>query len=137
MNFRQSLKTHSLILWVILLSIALLCAQGVGLHVHSFSHDNVQQQSLSPLFTNNHSHQSGIHLTIDTSHSDHHNQVISESAASPQALLKKVSSHSFIHTVFIITFTILCHFFYVFVFHRRRYDDVLTTTRRYTLSPPL
>lgn len=131
----QHMKKRSLFLWVLLLSIALLCAQGVNLHLHGFGHE--QGHSVAPEFTVEHSYQSGIHLTTDTSHSDHHDEVISELDASPQALLKKISSNGSMQTIFIITFTFLFHRFYVLTFHRRRYDDDLIIAWRYILSPPL
>lgn len=130
------MQKRTLIIWVFLLSIALLCAQGVKLHIHNFAHDHEPHQSLALEVATEHLHQSDIHLTTDVSHADHHDEVVSEQNANPQALLKKISSYGPMLAIFVIAFTFLLHSFKVITLHYRR-DNDLIITRRYILSPPL
>lgn len=132
----QRMQKRTLILWVLLLSVALLCVQGTKLHVHSFGHDHEQRHSITPEVATEHLHHSGIHLTTDVSHADHHDEVVSEQDVNPQALLKKISSYGPMLAIFVIAFTFLVHSFNVITLHYRR-DNDLIITRRYILSPPL
>lgn len=136
MIFFKRMQKRTLFLWIILLSITLLCAQSVKLHVHSFGHDHEQQHSIAPEVMTEHLHQNGIHLTTDISHADHHDEVISEQGLNSQALLKKIASYGPMLAIFIIVFTFLLHNFNVITLRRRRDKDVITV-RRYILSPPL
>ena len=136
MIFVRDIQKRTLILWVLLLSIALLCAQGTKLHVHSFAHDHEPHQSIAPELATEHLHQSSIHLTTDISHADHHDEVVTEQDANPQALLKKVSGYGPMLAIFIIAFAFLLHSFNVIKLYYRR-DTDLILTRRYILSPPL
>jgi hypothetical protein len=135
-SFFQRVHKPTLFLWVLLLSEALLCAQGVKLHVNSFGHDHEPRHSIAPELATGHLHQSGIHLTTDVSHATHHDEVISEQGLNSQALLKKISSYGPMLTIFLIAFTFLLHSFSVITLHYRRDKDVITV-RRYILSPPL
>jgi hypothetical protein len=136
MIFSQRMQKRTLILWVLLLSIALLCAQGTKLHVHSVGHDHEQRHSVTLEVATQHLHQSGIHLTTDVSHADHHDEVVSEQDANPQALLKKMASYGPMLAIFVIAFIFLLHSFNVITLHYRRKNDLIIT-RRYILSPPL
>ncbi len=90
--FRQAQK-RTLILWTVLLSLSILCAQGVKLHVHDFDHDHGghHHDQLDAEYSE-HAHSSEIHFAHDKSHTDHHGGVIPEMDLSPDGLLKKVSN---------------------------------------------
>lgn len=137
MNHFRQMKKSTLLIWTLLLALAILCAQGVKLHVHNFGHDHEQQfSSISPEVVTEHSHLSDIHLTTDISHADHHDEVISEQNASPQALLKQISSYGSMLAIFVITFILILYSAYVVTVHRR-FDINIAIARRYILSPPL
>jgi hypothetical protein len=131
MTFFQRMHKPTLFLWVLLLSVALLSAQAVKLHVHNFGHDHEQRHSIAPEVATEHIHQSGIYLTTDVSHATHHDEMISE-----QGLLKKMASYGPMLAIFVIAVTFLLHSFNVMTLQRRRDKDVITV-RRYILSPPL
>lgn len=132
------MKKRTLFLWVLFLSIALLCAQGVNFHAHDFGHDNESHHSsIDPNFTVDHSHQSGIHLTMDISHSDDHDDILSELDISSQVVLKKVSSNGPMPIMLMVIFSFLFYQFYVYKFYRSNYDDDLILAWRNFLSPPL
>ena len=64
--FRKT-KPRSLLLWILLLSIALLCAQSVTLHVHGLDHGsdhelNQLHDNIAPELMSEHSHLSETHL---------------------------------------------------------------------------
>ena len=136
--FRQT-KKRTLFLWTLLLSMALLCAQSVKLHVHSLDHDHDQNQQHSHITTvpaSNHSHLSDAHLSTDVSHGDHHDEVVSELDASPYGLLKKVSDSVLTLALLTTVFTFLLAGFYHHTFHHRR-DKNIVLAWRYLFSPPL
>ena len=130
--FRQT-KKRTLFLWALFLSVALLCAQGVKLHVHSLDHD---QQHSHIAAEAEHSHLSEAHLSTDISHGDHHDEVVSELDVTASGLLKKVSSNSLTLALLVTVFAFLLPAFYQQTFHRRRDKDALLPWR-YHLSPPL
>lgn len=135
----RQMKKRTLFLWVFLLSTALLCAQGVKLHVHSFGqeHDHDQQYShIAAEAVAEHSHLSEAHLSTDISHGDHHDEVVSELDASPDGLLKKVSSNILTLALLATVFILLLPTFYQQTFHRRR-DKNSFLPWRYLFSPPL
>lgn len=132
--FRQT-KKRNLFLWALLLSIALLCAQGVKLHVHSLDHDQ-QHSHIATEAAAEHSHLSEAHLSTDVSHSDHHDEVVSELDVSSHGLLKKVSSSVLTLALLVTMFALLLPAFYRQTFHRRRDIDTILPWR-YHLSPPL
>jgi hypothetical protein len=136
MIFFQRMQKRTLFLWILLLSITLLCAQSVKLHVHNFALDHEQQHSIATDVMTEHLHQNGIHLTTVVSHAIHHDEVISEQGLNSQALLKKMSSYGPMLAIFVIAFTFLLHRFNVIKLDYRR-DNDLIITRRYILSPPL
>jgi len=133
--FRQT-KKRTLFLWTLLLSVALLCAQGVKLHVHSIDHDHDRQHShITAEAVTEHSHLSEVHLSSNISHGDHHDEVVSEHDASPNGLLKKASSNVVMLALLATVLSLLFPGFYQQTFHRRRDKDAILPWR-YLLSPP-
>jgi hypothetical protein len=140
MIFRQT-ETRPLFLWILLLSIALLCAQGVTLHVHDLGHGldrkhDLQHSHIDSEFVAEHAHLSEAHLSTDVSHGDHHDELVSELDASPDGLLKKVSTSVLTLALFAAVLALLFPHFYQLTFLRRRDKDVILSWR-YLLSPPL
>ena len=83
---------RTLFAWTTLLSLLMLYAQGVTLHVHNFEHNPLQNHhSIDDL--NDHSHLNMAHLSIDSSHEDHHDEVTSEISACPACILNQASSN--------------------------------------------
>lgn len=135
MIFSRQTKKRTPVLWLLLLSVALLCAQGVKLHVHSIDHDHDQRHShIAAEAVAEHSHLSEAHFAGDVSHSDHHDELVSELDASPDGLLKNVFSNVVILALF-ATVLVLIIAFYQQTFHRFRNKDTFLTWR-YLFSPP-
>ncbi|NOX92308.1 MAG: hypothetical protein GXP18_07630 [Gammaproteobacteria bacterium] len=137
MIFRQ-IKTCALSLWVLLLSVALLCAQNVTLHVHSLGHDHEQQHAhaSSGMMLAGPSSLSAPHLSSDLSHAGYHNEIVSELDASPDVLLKKVSGSVLVSALWLTVLALLLPGFSQRLFHRHR-DRAVTFSWRYLFSPPL
>ena len=133
---RRIIKQTSL-LWSLLLSLSLLCAQGVGLHVHSLEngHDDLNHVHAADLF-DSHSYMGKAHLVLDTSHSDHHDSSVSEIDIKPDGVLKKAGNNIFAIAliVFLVTFLVFTSSRQL-IFHQREIKLVLR--KYYTLSPPL
>lgn len=137
MNFYHKTKKRTLYLWAVLLSVAVLCAQGVKLHVHDLTHDHDQQHSHSPTEEEvNHSHLSVAHLSSDISHVDHHEEVVTEIDTSQNGLLIKVSSSISLLALLATALTLLLPSFNRYTFHPRRENDT-NIPWRYHTSPPL
>ena len=117
--------------------MALLCSQGVKLHVHELDHDHDQQHGHIPAEeTLEHSHLSVAHLSSDISHIDHHEEVVSEIDASQDGLQVKVYSGIFLLALLASVFTLILPNFYRYKFHLRRANDT-NIPWRYHISPPL
>ena len=145
--FNQITKP-ALYLFTLILSVAILCAQGVRLHIHSLAQEHnheLQQHSHNshtaaetPIKNSQalHSHQSKIHPVSDISHSDHHDEMISELDASPDGFLTKVNSNLLILALLSSLFTLLLVNFYQKILLRYREETVIFP-RRFLFSPPL
>lgn len=134
--FRKTIKRY-LSLWAILLSLALLFAQGVKLHVHELAHGHEQHRGhIAAAETLEHSHLSVAHLSSDISHSDHHQEVLSEIDASQDGIQVKMYNGILLPAILAIFFTLILPGFYRFTFHTRRANDKIIPWR-YHISPPL
>ena len=133
--FRQLQKPTSL-LWTLVLSITILCAQGVKLHVHNFDHEHGSHHDQIDIGNIDHLHGHEIHLANDVSHIDHHEGSIPELDVSPDGLLKKVSNS-------VLALAALALFLIVFVPRLTRetfqqyYYSKLRLSRPCYYSPPL
>ena len=124
-------------MWSLLLSLALLCAQGVKLHVHDLDHGHDNHHSHAHVIdeASDHGHLSKAHSSHDTSHDDHHDSVASEIDVSPDGVLKNSNTvFALALIVFFITLMIPASLRQR-VHHRRENDFILH--RDYALSPPL
>lgn len=135
-KFREMNK-GKLFAWIVLLSMGLLCAQNVKIHSHNLDHDHFQKHGHNSIEnTAEHSHLAKAHLSTDISHADHHDEVVSETDVSPNALLKNISSQ--VLTLALLVTALTLHFpkFYQYLSYRRHNDDI-RLLRRYQHSPPL
>lgn len=140
----RKMKKRSLLLWTLLLSMALLCAQGVKLHVHSLDQEHDQELRHSHIAVEittghshtDHSHLSKAHLSTDISHSDHHEEMISELDVTPYGLMKKVSSYVLTLALLTALLALLVPGYYRQVIRHDRIKDSYLSWR-YHLSPPL
>jgi len=100
MYILRKTSQSNLYLWVFVLSVALICAQGVTIHIHAVDHDHLKlhnhhhdsledQQTIA-----DHTHFSIAHLSSDTSHGSHHDQIVYENVACPDCLLLKVANET-------------------------------------------
>jgi len=100
-------------LWSVLLSLLLLCAQGVKLHVHDLAHgyDNHSNDSYSHIHAideaGDHGSLSKAHFAHDTSHHELHDEVISEVDISPAGLLKNTNNSVFAIMLFALFFILM------------------------------
>ncbi len=143
MNSFRQIDRRTLLLWVLLLSLALLCAQGAKLHVHNLDHGQDNHHNDYHSHTHDaidevvdHGHLSKAHFTHDTSHNDHHDGVVSEVDVTPDGLLKNTNNNVFAIALFVLFFTLI-----TFVSSRqsvqRCRERKLVRHSRYVLSPPL
>ena len=133
-SFRKT-KKSTLYLWVILLSVALLSSQSVKLHVHNVGHDHHTHHHPDALELDDHQHVSIAHLSLDDSHSDHHDQLFYESNACPDCLLTKISNNVHSLAVLALLFTLLLFGLCRHVYFSRR--DSQPTDRRWPHFTPL
>lgn len=80
--------------WIILLSISLLVAQNLQLHVHDLDQDPVEYDGhdTAGVIDAAHQHLGIKHLSIDTSHADHHDVLMVEMDASPDGIMLQSST---------------------------------------------
>lgn len=135
LNLRK-LNKSVLFAWVILLCLALLCAQEVKLHTHNLGHDHVQEHShISVDTSTEHSHLTPAHLSIDSSHADHHDKLVSETDITPDTVLKNISSKTIMLAIFFFILSLLLPGYYRLSFWRRKNDTVFS--KPYKLLPLL
>ncbi len=97
MKFLRSIRSARALIWVVMLSVAMLVTQNLQVHIHSVDHDPLETGRHDSTMTvaDSHQHADVKHLSIDNSHADHHDAVIFEMDASPdrihQLLSKKIS----------------------------------------------
>lgn len=131
-------KKRVLFLWTLLLSMAMLCAQGVKLHVHDLDHHHQQNQQHSHTVAEvdaEHSHFSIAHLSTDTSHIDHHDELVSELDVSPDSLLQKISNS----VLPLVLFSFVIILFFAVFFRPIAYlyqGNTASSPWRYLFSPP-
>ncbi len=136
MRFFRQTNRRALLVLSLLLSLALLCAQEVRLHVHSLDHNHGDHLSHSIDDAGGHAHLSKAHFAQDMSHSDHHDGAVADVDISPDGLLKNFNDNIFAVALIAFFFALLL---FVssrqFVHHSR--EGKLILHRRYVLSPPL
>lgn len=135
--FRQHNKTTFLIL-IGLLSITLLCAQSLQFHIHSLDHGPVQEFGHeSILIDSKHDHPASMHLSIVTSHADHHDFVVNEMDASPDTLVRQSSINVPSMDLLILLFTLFFLGTFALCIARILHIDGLLPRRRFYFVPLL
>ncbi|MBL7003723.1 MAG: hypothetical protein ISR69_06835 [Gammaproteobacteria bacterium] len=123
--------------WTLLLSLVLLFGQNSKLHVHSLDHaDNQQINHKYVDAANDHSGLGEAHLSTDSSHSDHHAEIVSEIDTSLNALLIDTSVKIPVLALLITLLVFYIPSFYHLVVHRRSIYPVYSFCRNH-FSPPL
>ncbi len=127
MNYFRQLNRRTLLLWSLLLSLALLCAQGATLHIHSDqTHNGDHDHIAAPL--------NKPHSALDISHNEHHDG--SEIDLSADGLLKNTLNKVFTIALFTLFFTLLIFSSSrQFTHHYRKNKLILYSY--YLFSPPL
>lgn len=137
MKYLRKMKKSTLCLWAVLLSLALLCAQGVKLHVHLLGHDHHNHHDhQGQLLADDHTHISIAHLSLDNSHSDYHDQVVYESDVCPDCLLTKISNKAPLTALLSILFILLLIGVNRHTYELHRDDNILFSYWFY-FTPPL
>lgn len=150
MNCFRQINQRSLLLWSLFLSLSLLSAQGVGLHVHNLDHGHDEHPNEYPNESStkyhshthtideadSHNHLSKAHFSHDTSHNDHHDGTASEVDLSPDGVLKNTHSNIFAIALFAFFFTLI-PVVSSGQFMQRCRDNKLTIKEYYLFSPPL
>jgi len=132
MKYFRQINNRTLLLWSLLLSFSLLCAQEMNLHTHDFKHGHFDTMEAG----SNHHQFIKVHLSHDTSHYDHHNGEISDIDISPIGVLKSAKVRIF--ALALITFILLLVMRSTsqqLILSRRK--NKLVFYKRYILSPPL
>ena len=133
--FRQKNK-QTLMIWSLLLSFSLLCAQEMSLHTHDLEHVNEQSHLYAMENGNDHKQLNAAHFSHDTSHDDHHDSEISEVDISPVGVLKNTKTHIFALALIVFVFMLV-----IFSASRQliisRRKNRYVIHKRYILSPPL
>lgn len=136
--FRRHRKSFGL-LWIVLLSTTILCTQNLQFHVHSLDHGTDQHDDHgAAVMDKGHGHVSIAHLSIDTSHADHHEALMFEMDASPDSIFSQLpnsGSPMDLLILLLVLFTLSA-----FIFYKpgtRRALDSFVPKRRFHLTPRL
>ena len=142
MTYFRQMNKQVLLIWIVLLSIAVLCSQGIGLHVHSMDHGqdshlafatNIDDLSKA---THHHEQFSKPHLSLDSSHIDHHSDISDNIDISPDGLLKNTNNNIFSIDVMAFIF-ILIMLTPARLVIRRIQESTVKLHNFYVLSPPV
>jgi hypothetical protein len=133
MGFFRRTHRRTLLLWSLLLSLSLLCGQGIKLHVHNLDHD---ESIVHTHAASDHSRLSRAHYARDTSHSEHHDVVVSDVDVTPDGVWKKLSSNTLTLALLTLLFMLVLSVPSRQWVHRYR-ESKSILFRRYLLSPPL
>jgi len=137
MEFFRLINKRTLLLWSILLSLSLLCAQDIGLHVHNVDHGHDKHQGHVHVANeaDDHAHMSVAHFAQDTTHNEHHDGLAAEVDVSPEGMLKNINIYVF--AIALITFFFIFEIFFSsqqLVYFRK--ENRLIFHSYYSLSPP-
>ncbi len=138
MGFFRRILRRTLLLWSLLLSLSLLCGQGIKLHAHNLGHDHDESivHTHAADEVSDHSRLSRSHYAHDTSHSEHHSDVVSDVDVTPDGVWKKLSSNMLTLALFTLLFVLVLSAPLRQRVHRYR-ESKSILFRRYLLSPPL
>lgn len=134
----RRINRQTLLVWCLLLSLLLLCAQGVTMHIHivDHAHDKYLDHSHFIGETSDHSHISKAHLSNDTFHNDHHNEAVTEIDVTPEGVLKNLSNNIIALALFALLLILVLPITSRQVRHRI-HKNPSTLYHYYLISPPL
>jgi len=136
MEYFRQINKQTLLIWSVLLSFSLLCAQEMSLHTHDLEHANEQSHLYAIENGNDHKHFSAAHFSHDISHDDHHNSEISEVDISPVGVLKNTKTQIFALALIVFIFILVNYYApRQLIISRRKSRYVIH--KRYILSPSL
>ncbi|MEW8200329.1 MAG: hypothetical protein AB2777_22095 [Candidatus Thiodiazotropha endolucinida] len=96
MNYFRSLSKPVVFVWIALLSVAMLFASNLNFHVHDLDIDLTHHSEPGLKGSDvGHDHVVNRHLSIDSSHADHHDTVMVEMRATPDGVAQQPSSLTF------------------------------------------
>lgn len=138
MNFFHKTNKRTQFMWLFFLSIALLCSQGMKFHLHGLEHDVDDLHHAHQSVAAEHAHMtlSNLHPLNDLSHSDHHDQKVSEIDLGQNGLLKNLVSKVPALAFLVSIFSILLSFYIRDTNFRHPNNDVVTYWVHH-FSPPL
>lgn len=119
--------------WVLILSLTLLSAQLVKLHIHTFDHD---YSGHSETEISGHNSIALLHFVTDQSHADHHEGTILEIETTPSVQTKNASNLLPILALISGFFSIIFLTKPIFWIHPIREDDLPLSDRSF-FTPPL
>jgi hypothetical protein len=139
MNFSRQHRKPIFSLWIIMMSIMLLCAQNLQFHVHNLDHPPSPQQHDSEveMHSGEHGQSAMKHLSIDSSHADHHDLLVVEMDARPDTILKQLFRNGLSVALFALIFSLLILGIYTQYVPRTRRRTIFVPIRRFHLFPLL
>ena len=139
MNYFRSLNSSTVFVWIALLSVALLATQNLQFHIHDLDHHPSQSDhhasTIAPLVE--HEHTDLMHLSIDSSHADHHDSVIVETDAGLDRIFQQLSSKAWSIDLLFICLVLLILFRQIFRRSAIRHASGVSPRPRFHLIPPL
>lgn len=122
-----------------MISIMLLCVQNLQFHIHSLDyHGPLQQHDSQIEMTNGEHGQIAIrHLSIDSSHADHHDLLVIEMDAGPDTIFRQSSINGSSVVLFVLIFMLLVLMIYALYVPRTRSLTNFAPNRRFHLFPLL
>ena len=139
MNYFRSLNSSTVFVWIVLLSVALLVTQNLQFHIHDLDHDPGQSNHHASTIAApvEHEHTDLMHLSIDSSHADHHDSVIVGTDAGLDRIFQQLSSKAWSIDLFFICLVLLILFRQIFQRSTIRHACGVLPRQRFHLIPPL
>ena len=134
MNSFRSHNSSTLFIW-----IALLVTQNLQFHIHDLDHDPGQSDHHASTIAvpAEHGHTDLMHLSIDTSHADHHDFVIVEMDASLDRIFQQFSSKASSIGLLAVCLVLLILFRQILLRCIIRHACAVLPRQRFYLTPSL
>jgi hypothetical protein len=129
-------KKNNYFIWIIVLSLALLSAQGMRLHIHYHDCEHPDPDPTAARSIVDQANHAKIHLVTQDAHNAHSMTGVSELDISPQGLLKQLSHWNVQLPVVIVVLLMIPAVFFA-LSSRRRSSTPSPPCWRYAIAPPL
>ena len=138
MEFFRALRKPIAVFGGVIFALSALLGHNLTFHVHSLGHDSSATHEHGPIpFEADHGDITLKHLSTDVSHANHHDGVVLELAATPDAVLQNLSiDPSAIDVVLIVVLLIIGSTARGYITIARSYT-VLLQPQRFHLIPAL